>query len=44
MDIDAVLSAELSRLEITADAAAREIVANRPWWVAAIAFLRKVAV
>lgn len=44
MDIDAVLSAELGRLEVMADAAAREIAADRPWWVAAVAFLRKVAV
>jgi hypothetical protein len=30
-------------LMVVADAAAREIAANRPWWVAAVAFLRKVA-
>jgi len=43
MELDSALNAELSRLMATADAAAREIAANRPWWVAAIAFLRKVA-
>jgi hypothetical protein len=43
MELDSALTAELSRLVVVADAAAREIAAKRPWWVAAVAFLRKVA-
>jgi len=43
MELDRALTVELSRLVVVADAAAREIAANRPWWVAAVAFLRKVA-
>lgn len=43
MDIESALETEVSRLMVVADAAAREIAANRPWWVAAVAFLKKVA-
>jgi hypothetical protein len=43
MDIESALNAEMGDLMAVADAAAREIAANRPWWVAAVAFLRKVA-
>jgi len=43
MELEHALDAELSRLAFVADAAAREIAANRPWWVAAVAFLRKLA-
>jgi hypothetical protein len=43
MELESALTAELSRLVVVADAASREIAANRPWWVAAVAFLRKVA-
>jgi hypothetical protein len=43
MDIESALNAEMGDLMVVADAAAREIAANRPWWVAAVAFLRKVA-
>lgn len=43
MELENALNAELGRLVAVADAAAREIAAMRPWWVAAVAFLRKVA-
>jgi hypothetical protein len=43
MELDSALTVELNRLVAVADAAAREIAARRPWWVAAVAFLRKVA-
>jgi hypothetical protein len=43
MELERALNAELGRLVVVADAAAREIAANRPWWVRTIAFLRKVA-
>ena len=42
MELERALDAELSRLAFVADAAAREIAANRPWWVAAIAYFRTV--
>lgn len=42
MNIDRVLTAELSRLVVLADHAARQIAAKRPWWLGAMAFLRKV--
>ena len=42
MELEHAFATEVSRLVDAADAAAREIVANRPWWVAAVAFLRKV--
>jgi hypothetical protein len=44
MEIENAIAMELKRLEIVADAASREIAANRPWWVAALSFLRKVVV
>lgn len=43
MELEAALNAEVAKLVEVADAAGREIAANRPWWVAAVAFLRKVA-
>jgi hypothetical protein len=42
MDIESALNAELSRLVVLADVAARRIAAKRPWWRGAVAFLRKV--
>ena len=42
MELEHAIATEVSRLVVAADAAAREIVANRPWWVAAVLFLRKV--
>ena len=41
MDIDRALTAELSRLVMLAGVAARRIAAKRPWWIGAVAFLRK---
>ena len=43
MELEHAIASEVNRLVAVADAAAREIAANRPWWVAAVAFLRKVA-
>jgi hypothetical protein len=42
MELENAIAAEVSRLVIVADAAALEIAACRPWWVGALAFLRKV--
>lgn len=42
MELEHAIAAEMTRLVAVADAASREIAANRPWWVAAVAFLRKV--
>ena len=42
MELEHAIATEVERLTAVADAAAREIVANRPWWVAAVQFLRKV--
>ena len=42
MDLEHAIAAEMTRLVAAADAASREIAANRPWWVAAVDFLRKV--
>lgn len=42
MELEHAIATEVKRLEVVADAVAREIAANRPWWVAAILFLRKV--
>ena len=42
MELEHAIEAEMTTLVAVADAAAREIAANRPWWVAAVAFLRKV--
>ena len=42
MEIENAIATELSRLITVADAASQEIVANRPWWVSAVSFLRKV--
>ena len=42
MELEHAIAMEVKRLEVAADAAAREIAANRPWWVAAVQFLRKV--
>jgi hypothetical protein len=43
MELERAIETEVSRLIAVADAAAKEIAANRPWWVAAVQFLRKVA-
>ena len=42
MELEQAIAMEVERLAVVAAAAAREIVANRPWWVAAVMFLRKV--
>jgi hypothetical protein len=42
MNVENVIAAEFGRMEVLAAEASREIAANRPWWVAAVAFLRKV--
>lgn len=42
MELEHAIATEVSRLVDDAAAAAREIVASRPWWVAAVRFLRKV--
>jgi hypothetical protein len=42
MELENVIAMEVGRLVVVAEAASREIVANRPWWVGAVAFLRKV--
>jgi len=42
VELENAIAREVSRMVVIADAAAREIVAPRPWWVAAVAFLRKV--
>ena len=42
MELEHAIATEVKRLEVAAEAAAREIAANRPWWVAAVQFLRKV--
>ena len=42
VELEHAIEAEMTGLMAVADAAAREIVANRPGWVAAVAFLRKV--
>jgi hypothetical protein len=42
MELEHAIATEVKRLAVVADAAAREIAANRPWWVAAVLFLRKV--
>ncbi len=41
MEFEKVLAAELGRLVVLADQAARRIAAKRPWWSGAVAFLRK---
>jgi len=43
VELENAIAAEMTSLMAVADAASREIAANRPWWVAAVAFLRKVA-
>jgi hypothetical protein len=42
VELENAIAAEMAGLMAVADAASREIAANRPWWVAAVAFLRKV--
>ena len=42
MELEHAIAMEVSRLIVIADAASREIAATRPWWVDAVAFLRKV--
>ena len=42
VELENAIEAEMTTLVAAADAASREIAANRPWWVAAVAFLRKV--
>ena len=42
MELEHAIEAEMVTLVAAADAASREIAANRPWWVAAVAFLREV--
>lgn len=42
VELENAIAAEVTNLVAAADAASREIAANRPWWVAAVAFLRKV--
>ena len=42
MELEKALNAEVAMLIVVADTAGREIAANRPWWVGAVAFLRKV--
>ena len=42
VELENAIAREVSRMVVVADAASREIVAPRPWWVAAVAFLRKV--
>ena len=42
MELEHAIATEVKRLEVAAEFAAREIAANRPWWVAALQFLRKV--
>jgi hypothetical protein len=42
MELESAITAEVSRLIVVADAASRDIAANLPWWVGALAFLRKV--
>lgn len=42
MEIENAIAKEMSRVAVAAEAAAREIVAPTPWWVTAVAFLRKV--
>jgi hypothetical protein len=42
MELENAIAVEVRRLIIVADAAATEIAANRPWWVAAISYFRTV--
>ena len=42
MELEHAIATEVERLTAAAGVAAREIAANRPWWVAAVLFLRKV--
>ncbi|HLY08220.1 MAG TPA: hypothetical protein VKW04_02835 [Planctomycetota bacterium] len=42
MELESALTRELGRLVVLADVAARRISAKRPWWIGALAFLRKV--
>ena len=42
MELENAIATEVDRLVVVADAAAREIAANRPWWVGALSFLRQV--
>jgi len=42
MELEHAIAMEVSRLVVVADAAAIEIAAKRPWWVAAIAYFRTV--
>ena len=42
MELEHAIETEMAAVVAVAEAASREIAANRPWWVAAVAFLRKV--
>jgi hypothetical protein len=42
VELENAIATEVSRMIVVADAAAREIAAARPWWISAVAFLRKV--
>lgn len=42
MKLESVLAAEFGRMEVLAAEASRAIVARRPWWVAALSFVRMV--
>lgn len=41
MDLERALTAELSRLAFLAEVAARRLASRPPWWIGALAFLRK---
>lgn len=42
MELENAIAGEMTRLFDVAEAASREIVANRPWWVGLVSFLRRV--
>ncbi|HZE99383.1 MAG TPA: hypothetical protein VE981_20430 [Planctomycetota bacterium] len=42
MELECAIAREARRLAVVADAAAVAILAPRPWWIGALAFLRKV--
>lgn len=42
MELEHAVAIEMSRLDVIAGEASREIAANRPWWIHAVAFLAKV--
>ncbi len=42
MEFERALAMEVTRLAALAGVASREVVARRPWWVAAVAFFRTV--